>query len=225
VKDLFVWEGGNLDALGGLSPQAGTLGQEELLNASASERVLDMQEITQEATRDVIRHLMWYRWTDPVRRTVYKPITGSERTIRTTWSPQTREGDFLDYTHTIEPYSMTSVSPRQKVTGIMNAIERIVLPFQEQLAAQGKALDVDKVLGIVAKYGNTPELAEIMGSAPVEPSPRTQETPTRAPNTTRTNIRRSVPGASRAGRDDVMTRTLLGGIDSVQPAERAQLTR
>ena len=44
VRDLFSYMAGNLDVLGGLGPQSETLGQDKMLNASASMRIQKMQK-------------------------------------------------------------------------------------------------------------------------------------------------------------------------------------
>ena len=43
VKTLFNYYGGNIDSLGGLGPQTGTVGQDKLIAESASRRLADFR--------------------------------------------------------------------------------------------------------------------------------------------------------------------------------------
>lgn len=54
LKDLFVYMGGNLDALGGLGKLSETVGQEQLIAKSASARIADMQETATKAVKQVV---------------------------------------------------------------------------------------------------------------------------------------------------------------------------
>ncbi len=227
-RDLFSYFAGNLDALGGLSPMTDTVGQDKLLTEAASARMDSMRSATTVFARDIFKALAWYEWTNPARRRVIqKPVEGTDIVLEREWSEETREGDFLDYNFDIDPYSMADDTPALRLQKIGQALERFVFPVLPMIQQQGGQLDFKRLLELVGKLGNVEELSELVvfgepaqGEAPQGGSPE----PTMKPaNTTRTYERVNRPGATRHGKDDAMSRLLMGG--GVQDAEAAAIGR
>jgi len=224
-RDLFSYFAGNLDTMGGLAPMTETIGQDKLLSEAASARVNFMRSRTTTFSRDIFKALAWYEWTDPVRkRTVEKPVKGTDITLRRTWSAETREGNWLDYNFDIDAFSMQADTPQIKLQKIGQALERYVFPAMPLLEQQGGQIDFKELLEIVGRLSNVPELADIVRFG--EPTPSQPEqgnpTPTTMPaNTKRTYERVNRPGATRHGKDDTMSRLLMGS--KVQDAEGAAL--
>jgi hypothetical protein len=229
VRDLFSYFAGNLDTLGGLSPMTDTVGQDKLLSDAANARINYMRDQTIDFVRSIFRSLAWYEWTDPVReRIIEKRVKGVDIALPVKWSPDTREGDFLDYNIDIDVYSMQDDTPSLKLQKIGMALERFVFPALPMIEAQGGRIDFQKLLGMVGQLGNVPEIEEVVvfGDPPAGvPRQGGSATPTLAKpaNTTRTYERVNRPGATRAGKDDVLSRLLMGG--NVQDAEAASIGR
>lgn len=227
IRDLFSYMQGNLDALGGLSPQADTLGQEQILSSSASARIQKMRGKVEDFTTAVARDLGFYLWTDPayrlplVRKT---PIEGFEATVE--WGPEHREGDYFDYNIKVEPYSMQRKTPEERLAFIDKYLQQVVLPMLPIVGPQqGVSINMEQLNRIYAKYGHMPELEDIISftnpqlpmQQPVQPGGG------KAPVTTRNYVRHNRPGATRQGHDQVMMNTLMGGNN--QPSEKASLAR
>jgi hypothetical protein len=227
VKDTFFTFAGNLDAVGGLSPQSRTLGQDEILQANSSQRVQDMQERMINSMKSITKALSWYVWTDPVRsRDVKYRVPGTTVDVNMKWSPETREGDYLQYNFDVNPYSMQASTPSIKLQGLSNTMQQFVLPLIEQIQGQGMEVDMNALINLVSKYADMPELKTIFKTSltPVELlGPQGSEKPRKAATTTRNIVRQNIPGASRSGKDDVMGRILSGG--GVQGSEASTLTR
>ena len=227
VRDLYSYFAGNLDSMGGLSPMADTVGQEKMMGEAANARVNFMRTRTLDFARDIFKALAWYEWTDPVRtRIVEKPVKGADFSVRSTWSAETREGDWLDYNFDIDAHSMSADSPEIKLQKIGAAMERFVFPAAPLIKEQGGEIDFQKLMSNVAKLGNIPELNDIVvfREPPEEPQEKGSSEPTRMPaNTTRTYERVNRPGATRSGKDDVMSRLLMGS--KVQDSEAASIGR
>ncbi len=230
TRDLFSYFSGNLDTLGGLAPMTDTVGQEGMLNEASSARIDRMRERTLEFAGEIFEALAWYEWTDPVReRTVQKPVEGTDITIPVRWSPETRDGDFLDYNLEIDAFSMAPDTPGGRLQKIGVALERFVFPIMDTIQSQGGKIDIQKLVEIVAQLSNTPELADIVvfGERPPEGDPQRggDATPRTAKpaHTTRTYERVNRPGATRHGKDDVMSRILMGA--GVQQSEASALGR
>lgn len=230
LKDLFSYFAGNLDMLGGLGPQSETLGQDQLLSASASMRIQKMQKEVTTFTTAVLGDLMWYLWydPDPNQKDVVKTIDGLESiAINVPFKPEDREGDYLQYNIKMEPYSMQHQSPESKMQGIRTILLEMVQPLLPMMEQQGVTLNVEKLFKTVAKLSNIAELNDIIeyttptfDDDPVGSSPNV---PGKSPVTTRNYTRRSIPGATNQGKSAVLQQTLLGG--KPQQSEVASLSR
>jgi hypothetical protein len=228
IRDLFSYFAGNLDTLGGLGAQADTVGQEKLISEASSARMQSMGEATITFTREIFKALAWYEWTDPIReRKIKKPVKGTDITVSSVWSAETRDGDFIDYNLDIDVYSMQDDSPSSKLQKVGTALERFVFPILPQIEAQGGQIDAKALFGMIGELANIPELADIVKFVEPDPNARQQRgngEPSHMPaNTTRTYERVSRSAATREGKDDVMSRLLMGG--KVQPKEGAMLDR
>ncbi|TSA48987.1 hypothetical protein D4R47_04630 [archaeon] len=228
VKDNFAYFAGNLDTLGGLAPMTDTVGQDKLLTEAASARVNFMQGQTFGFVNSIFKSLAWYEWTDPVRkRSVDKPVKGSTIFVNQEWSEETREGDWLDYHFEIDAYSMQADSPQTKLQKIGQALERYIFPSIPLIQQQGGSIDFEELTSLISRLGNIPELNDIVrftGTDENAPTPEGNADPALMPsNTTRTYERVNRPGATRHGKDDVLSRVLMGA--GAQPAEMATLDR
>jgi hypothetical protein len=214
IKDLFGYYAGNLDTLGGLGPQADTLGQDQLLSASASMRIQKMQGTVTTFTTAVLQDLMWWLWHDPnpKQKDVVKTAPGYESiSITVPFNPDDREGDYLQYNIILEPYSMQHHSPETKMQGIRTFVAEFVMPLFPMMQQQGVTLDIEKLFKTTAKLSNIPELGDIIQFAtagldqPVGSSDQVKQ----APATTRTHIRKSVASPQDDGKKQMFQQALL----------------
>lgn len=228
-KDLFSYIGGNLDALGGLSPQTETVGQDKLLADAAGARTDSMRAMTIAFVKKIFRAIAWYEWTDPLRkRTIEKDTPHMPgRVVRSEWSDETREGNFLDFNLEINPHSMQDDTPETRLNKLGMILERFIFPSIPLMEQQGVSLDIRAMVETVAKLSNLDELRTmIIVAEPIQgdPAQASSEQPSFKPaHTSRTVTRVNRPGATRAGKDDALTRILMGG--TLQPAEAAQIGR
>jgi hypothetical protein len=113
---------------------------------------------------------------------------------------------------------------------LMTFFERLVLPMQPMMEAQGAMIDMKAVVDYVARNSNMPEMGEMImfqdrppnDRAPMGGNPRPSYISTKSPVTRRIYERGGRPGATRHGRDAAMMQTLLGG--NAQPAELAAMS-
>lgn len=211
LKDVFSYMAGNLDAMGGLSPQAKTLGQDKMLAESASRTVTDMQQTTINFVSGVCKALGWYWWHDPhkVMRVEHKVNGLSESAITRKVYPagtkappgqpdvMARDADWDDLNLTVDPYSLQHSTPAGKLQALMQVVKDVILPMQPILQQAGVSFDVVKLLKIMGEYMNLPELSDIVTvQEPPQPTSGAGETeePGMPANTTRTYERRSLGG-------------------------------
>lgn len=231
LKDIFSYLAGNLDMLGGLGPQSETLGQDQLLSASASMRIQKMQKEVTEFTTKVLEDLMFYLWYDPnpKQRDVLKKAPGFESiAISVPFNPEDREGDYLQYNIKIEPFSMQHQSPEAKLQGIRTILMEMVQPLLPIMQEQGATIDVEELFKTVSKLSNIPEIKNIikfttpqLQSEPVGQS--SQGNSAKPAVTTRRYERINRPGATDKGKSAIMQQALLGA--NPQKSEVASLSR
>lgn len=220
LKDLFVYMAGNLDMLGGLSPQSKTLGQDQMLAQNASRSIADMQETTVSYVSRVVKGLCWYWHNDPfkVQRSSHNlpglPGLSFERRVR----PQQRQRlPFEDLQIEVDPYSMQHQSPQQRMQALDQVMTQIYIPLAQLFQQSGVVADWNAYLSLKAKLMDMPELSEIL-TIQEPPAPDTQTggagasagQPTKPAQTERTYTRLNQPSQTREASDRNLVSTMLG---------------
>jgi hypothetical protein len=216
AKDLFVYMAGNLDALGGLSPQASTLGQDELLNKNSAAQIAEMQDRTVNFTQEVYTRLAELWWTNPVRTyTASRNVAGYDIPVQI--PPQLRSTPFEKLNFKIDPYSMQHDTPQTRLAAILQFLQTVILPSLPQMQQQGVTLDWPGLIKIAQKYGPYKDLGDILKIGPPPDQQPAMQTAQQAiqgagkpPVTQRINTRVNRPGATPGGQSQIMQQ-LLGG--------------
>ena len=210
-RDLFSYYAGNLDNLGGLEQQSQTLGQDKLLSAAAGAQMKDMQDKVAIFIRDIFRSIAHYEWNDPVkRRMLEKPIPGTDTTIQVEWNRDSKKGKFDMYDLDLDIYSLQDNSPGVRLQKLGVIMQQYIMPLAPQIQQAGGTIDVQKIISLVAKYSDFPELSEVVtfsdqpGNGPAQGQPSGQPQ-----NTTRTYERTGGSGMSRQGADETLTQQLM----------------
>lgn len=223
AKELFSYLAGNIDAMGGLSQQAGTATQEQLLVQSSSQMLADMQSKVVDFTKGVMKDLSWYQYTDPVSELpLSKDIDGFGK-IPFVWGPEHREADFYEFNFEIIPHSLQGKSPQQRLGTIMQLGTQVFLPMAPMMQQWGMQFNLKRFVELIAKYSDLPEIAELIASeTPLEgselrglgggSSQRTLQAPSTQRNYTRTNVSTGGTAAAREGKlMDALSRVPQGG--------------
>jgi len=165
LRDFFNMLGGNPELVGGLGPQSNTLGQDELNRASAGTLFGFWRKCALDTAGRIARKVAWYEWTDPVgSRTLRMTLPGGA-SIPVRWSPEAREGQFLDYEIRISPFSKKSQDPEAQYQRLMTWLQSIVLPLAQIGAPMGRQLDVDAVVKLSGELLGVPEARALFRSA------------------------------------------------------------
>jgi len=212
TKELQSLVAGNLDTLGGLSPQADTLGQENLLSAGASQRMQKMQKRVYSWAKSICQALCFYLFNDPyINIPIVKRLPGfDDIEVQSNFGPQDRnESDFLQYNIQIEPHSMQHLTPEQKLQSLMLVLDRLI-PLAPVMAQQGIGINYQKYVDTISDLANLPELKGILVSQEAAEEQPVGQPPAKAANTTRTNIRVNRPGATGPGKEQAIKAHLLG---------------
>jgi hypothetical protein len=225
VNEKASYVGGNINSYAGLSSDANTLGQQELMSNSANGRIRSMQQHILIAVRDIFRDIGWHIWNDPlVDLTLTGEIRGTDVEFETRWPRQEdefgnehdlREGQYNDLNFEIDPFSMKDQTPEGKLALLRNVVQTEVIPLIGALQQAGKTFDIGGYFRLVGEFADMPELAELIQDAamPAEEQgpPPSFEKPGKPANTTRTYERVRGKGPSSGGLDRAMAMAGGGG--------------
>jgi len=165
IENQFSISGGNLYTVGGRGVQAKTLGQEQMLQSNASRILEDMVGQVHDFTESIMRKWAFNLWTDPlIFMPEVKRIPGVVD-LDVVFDQAAKEGDFLDFSFTIEPYSMQRYSPTLEYQKMMSFLTQWVLPISQMAAQQGVSLDIDIVTKDLARYLNIDNIDQWWRSA------------------------------------------------------------
>jgi len=219
-KELFSWQAGNLDSLGGLSPQSKTAAQDEMLQQNSSATIADMQQRAIAHASSVVNALCWYFHHDPTKvmkltytlpgmPDVTAPLqVGPARMPGQPPQPgmMNRDHDFEDMAIRVDPYSLQYKSPEQRMASLDQVMSQILIPLAPILQQQGVGLDFQAYLAMKAKLGDMPQLLELVKMVPpptatadTEGGQGQPEPPGKPANTTRNYVRRSESGPTANG--------------------------
>ncbi len=224
LKEEFSWEAGNLDSLGGLSPQAKTLGQDQMLQQNSSAIIQSMQEQVVDHARKVIKRLCWYWWNHPTKvmqTELAVPGLHGFNQVRSVHPAGhqgpglKRSGRLADLEVQVDPYSMQSQTPQSQMASLTQVLTQIIIPLAPVLQAQGITPDMNFFLTLVGKYLNLPDLPQIVSvtEPPQQDSqqpPGAGDQPTSPGNTTRTYNRISQSNQTEGNKNAESMMKMMG---------------
>jgi hypothetical protein len=164
LKEMMSYLGGNLDSMGGLAQQGKTLGQEQLLAESSSEMLRDMQSSVLKFTKKAMSDVAWYMYTNPVDTyNLEKTIEGFGN-VPFEYGPDKRTEDFYSFHLDIQPFSLQSKTPQERLAAVMNIVQSVILPLAPQFAEWGIQLNMKELVEILSKYSDLPEITNVLSS-------------------------------------------------------------
>jgi hypothetical protein len=168
--------GGNFDVLGGLGTDAGTLGQEKMLNQNSATLIQFMQGEVYKRTAQVCRSMLWYEWNSRRTQETQTPIPGMPgRSITSELGPEQRDIDgFFRLQFSVHPFSMGPISPQMRIQQWMNIFQGVILPGMQALQAQGASFDIIAFARKIADYQGLVDLDEVLKVNPVDPMQQPQ---------------------------------------------------
>ena len=204
---------GNLQAMGGLGAQAGTVGQEELIHGQLSRNVADMRTSVVNFAAGCILdlgRLMWEDQTLEIQSSMPAGNTGFN--VSSNWTPDYRVGEFEDYDFRVEPYSMVFKTPQQHLQEYYQALQQIA-PLWPMFQQSGATLNAQVLVKEIARLLNKPEIEQLITFAvPTEMLGGDQNTVRSPAHTVRETVRKNVPtGGTAENRANSLIQSLMGG--------------
>jgi len=165
---LFSWLGGNLDSLGGLASNAETASQQEMENAGANSLIDELSDKFTGFLQRVTTDLAWYIYSDPQgTRKLIKRLEGTDWEIPVQWGPERRTREFFLFEFEVDPFSIHTRTPAQRLRMIMDLIPRATQIAQAKMlfAQVGDELDTEAMWRLITRYTGLTELSELIRSS------------------------------------------------------------
>ena len=227
LRQLFDYMGGNLSSMGGLSVQAETVGQEQIIKASSSQKIQDMQSAVIVFAERCVKSIASWVWYDPVRRydlVDVLPDTSFEIPLK--FNPKDRkESEFVEMNFDIAPSSMRESSPQQKLGILANTVTNFLIPLAPQLQAQGLGIDATAFIRQVSELSNMPEIENLVVPLgdPGEAMELMKEQG-QTPETTRNYVRQNVAtGGTQEARESATIQALMG--NQMTPGQQQMMSQ
>jgi len=214
-------EGGNLQSLGGLGPSAETFRGDKLIHDTASGLIRFLQLGLMRTAKSVLRKHAWWTWVEDIRDFKGWTSVPGEHDIPIEWhfTPEEREGDFLDYNFTLDPHSLVDRTPQEKAQGVMELWHNMILPNAETLMQAGQMPNAAETVRYICKQLNVPYdiLLKEMDPAMKQQIAGQVQAPPRLKTSHTVNERISRPGTTPNGNNNVMMQSLAKMSTSGQP--------
>ena len=228
VIDRFEKMSGNLATWGGLSQQANTLGQEQLLAQQSGGMAVDLRDTMFKFISETQKALGWFWWHDPqkVMESKYSvpmaPEVSMTRRLHP-WNhdnPEDLRRDGKMPNIKVDPHSLMWSSPNQRVKDLIDVVTQVYTPMAQLFERQGIALDLQELLNRIAELKDMPDLATILTMVESQPDQQDQSAGMRKegtmpPETTRTYQRVSAGGkqAEQASMDNMWSSSPNGQLE------------
>ena len=159
-EEMFSKQGHNLDVIAGLSSEADTLGQENLLSQASNRTVTAWQERFRDFVGEIARAVAWHVWDlagvnefgDPQ---VVVPYAVGSQTVPV---PLVAEGSFDDFDFQLNPFSLQENTPQSEAAFLRDFAMNIWPMLSAQAPMSGLGLDVEEFVHLYARGNNKPGL-------------------------------------------------------------------
>ena len=204
---------GNLQAKMSLGPQAATLGQEELIYAGVAKQEAKMLTHVAGFVEEIVRDLGHLMWVDEALEVPGSfTIDGTDINVQSNWTPEDREGNFLDYNFDVDVYSLPRRQPEEMFAQLQGLTE-FCLKYPDALGAEGGMISMQEFIRKAAELLNLPDIRRIIkfDQPPSEPDVAPTADPRKPAETTRNYVRKNIPtGGTPENQSQTMQQTLLG---------------
>lgn len=153
----------NVDLLSGQSASAPTATQAEMLQSNSSVRLSDMQNTIYQFTAKVLGDLAYFLHTDPlINLPLIRRNNGVEEQVF--YTPEMRDGLWLDYNISVQPYSMARQDPNTKLRRILEFATNVIPAAAQSFQMLGPAFNIQGFLELVAKEVGIEEADQIINN-------------------------------------------------------------
>lgn len=163
IKNQFSDMAMNIDLLSGTTTGEPTATQAEMLQANTTVRLSDMQEIVYNFTGELMTTLFFFLHTDPlIELPLVKRSQGEDSQVF--YTPEMREGDWMDYNISVQPYSMARQDPNVKIRRLLEFSGNVIPALAGAAQMLGPAFNLEAAITLIGREMGIEELDEIINS-------------------------------------------------------------
>jgi hypothetical protein len=210
LKQLHSYFAGNIDVLGGLAAQSGTVGQDQLLSEAAAGRVKSMQESVDKRTAQVMRAVARFMLSGNESVPIVKQVPGLEGGLNTDWTSWDMQGDPLAYDVDIIPHSLRRKSPEERLNAMYQYVTQVLIPLAPMMQAQGQVINTEALHKLASRLMNMPELSDLVIFTQGQMMPSDEHASPAPTATTRNYVRSSRTEKTPQGQESQLIAKLLG---------------
>jgi len=208
---------GNLRLLGGQGPQSDTATQDMILAKNSGVIVAYMDSRCSDFFSRIIADIGFYLWSAPAERmTLQKEVKALNKSIAFTWDSEEKDGNFEDYGISVDYASLAPKSASKDLQALLNFVNSIYGPLQEQFASQGGTLDLASVTEEYARLTGAQFISQrCVKFAGKEELDRDEDGGPRKPQMTQRNYTRTDRSSGEDGSDQGLA-DYAGSLGSAQ---------
>ena len=179
LMSWYNWLGGNFESIGGLASRADTAMQQEMELSGANGMVDELADKFNQFLGRVMEALAYYEYTNTSKtRQLVKRWEGSGQEIPVEWGPRNRGRDFFQFEFEVDPFSLRSKTPEQRLKQVLDLIPRATQLAQAKMlfAQVGDDLDTEAMWSLIVRYTGLTELTGMIraGGQPISAAPSTR---------------------------------------------------
>lgn len=161
VKQQFSEMANNVDLMSGQNANAPTATQAEMLQSNSSVRLSDMQNIVYHFTAEVMGDLAYFLHTDPlINLPLIQRQNGQDQQVM--YTPEMRQGLWLDYNIDVQPMSMARQDPNVKLRRILEFCTNVIPAMAQAFQMLGPMFNIQAALAICAREVGIEEADELI---------------------------------------------------------------
>ena len=163
LKNIYSEEAMSVDMLSGAGSNEPTATQSAIVDKNLGVRLDDMRTIVQDFVAEDMKHVAWLLHSDPlIELPLAKRVQGVDEQV--VYSPDMREGDWLDFTINVVPYSMVRQTPEMKARRLVEFCGNIIPALSQAQMVLGPAFNLEAAIRILGKEMGIDDLDEIINS-------------------------------------------------------------
>ena len=225
LMSWYNWLGGNFESVGGLASRAETATQQEMELSGANGMLDELSDKFNQTLGRIMEGLAFYEYTNQSKtRTLIKRVRGTDLEFESQWGPEKRQKDFFLFEFDVDPFSLHSKTPEQRLKQVLDLIPRATQLAQAKMlfAQVGDDLNTEEMWSLIVRYTGLEELTALItsGGVPIQAAPSTRPASANVGGTPREYIRHNVSsggnGATQGPQQQALEQMMAAGRSNDQ---------
>ena len=150
-----------------------------------------------------------------------KQIPNTDIKVPFVYDSSRKDADFYDFNFQVEPHSMSSQTPGEKMQALRELVNTFIAPLPA-MQQQGISIDGREIIRLASELSQLPELKDIFVGDPQQQQQAGMEQPM---NKQTEIVRTNRPGATTRGQDDAIARMMASDCTGRAAIRRQRLLK